>query len=467
MTFQDLRIMAPKEAPPVPAGKGTFSGLFSLAYMGWMALALTACAIHPVGMALTTAIVVGWAVTSPRRGVQALSLLVIIKYLNPALASFYPYSGMVFWVCLYVICLSWIFRMRPRDLKYVAPVAYFYLVVLVLSFWSSQPLISILKATSFCGVVSCLLLAYAGMHREDQEVLLRWFFSLALTVLVLSLFTLPFPHIAFQRNGRGFQGILNHPQAFGIFWPPFVLWLVFDSLFQPSAHSRKLEVAFVGVMLAMVFASRSRTGMVAVVVGFMAAVFFLLLSKRLRQQAVIKKGLAVAAAVGLCLVAAAATLPPVREALRAYVYKGGEATSVEEAFYNSRGRIVARQWRNFLKSPWTGNGFGVYAEGFFPSGVKTFAGIPFSASVEKGITPTAVLEEIGLIGATALLMWLGFLAAPLLSTGAASSTAMFMGCLGVNLGEAIFFSLGGNGLFYWLLMGWCWAWSRPAGGGSF
>ncbi|SMC26704.1 O-antigen ligase like membrane protein [Desulfacinum hydrothermale DSM 13146] len=436
---------------------------FSLASMGIACGLLGLAAAHPFALTAVIVGLAGYALLGSKQAVQALSLMVLIKYLNPALCDFPPLSGILFWGMTYAACLSFLIRLKPANLLAAVPVAYFYLVVLTLSFWSSQPLISILKATSFCGVVACLLIGYQGMDQKDTEGLGRWFFSLAAALFVASLPTLPFADIAFHRNGKSFQGILNHPQAFGIFWPPFILWFAFDWLFQPSERSRNVETLFLAGMLAMVIASRARTGMAAILLGSCATLVLLFCSKNLRRRTVLKRGLAAALAMGICVVAAVAAIPSVQEGVKAYLYKGEDARSVKEAFHQSRGRIIGRQWKNFLKSPWTGNGFGVYAEGFFPSGVKTFAGIPISASVEKGVTPTAVLEEIGVIGTVALLVFLIFLTKPLLSPGCAPWVAMFMGCLAVNFGEAIFFSLGGNGLFYWLLMGWCRAAARMAG----
>lgn len=425
-----------------------FCGLFLLASLHYYAVATII-----VGLA-------GYALKSRRDAVQALSLMVVIKYLNPALCDFPPYSGVLFWGVTYAACLSFLVRMEPKSIFLALPVVYFYVVVLVLSFWSSSPLISILKATSFCGVVACLLTGYGGMSREDCQYLGRWFFSLAAAVLFASLPTLFFRDIGFHRNGRGFQGILNHPQAFGIFWPPFILWLTFDHLFSSEERSQKFETTFMAAMIAMVFASRARTGMAAVLVGFAATICLLLFSQRLREKIVLKRGLVATLAVVLCFFAAFAAVPAVRQHIGDYLRKGEQERTVDEALYHSRGRIIVQQWERFLERPWTGHGFGVYAEGYFPGNVKTFAGIPISASVEKGITVTAVLEEIGILGTLALLVFLFFLLAPLLHSEAVPPLAMFMGCLGVNFGEAVFFSLGGNGLFYWLLMGWCWACAR-------
>ena len=59
-----------------------------------------------------------------------------------------------------------------------------------------------------------------------------------------------------------------------------------------------------------------------------------------------------------------------------YLYKGteGQVSTLNQAFYNSRGGGALGEWDDFLQKPWFGNGFGVYPDGHFPSGVQTFDG---------------------------------------------------------------------------------------------
>ncbi len=96
---------------------------------------------------------------------------------------------------------------------------------------------------------------------------------------------------------------------------------------------------------------------------------------------------------------------------------------------------------------------GIYPSGDVPSGVKTFLGIPISASTEKGFIPTAVLEETGLIGTVFWLYFIFSLIRLALKSNDIRWIAMFFGCLFVNVGEAVFFSVGGIGLHLWLLIG--------------
>jgi hypothetical protein len=113
------------------------------------------------------------------------------------------------------------------------------------------------------------------------------------------------------------------------------------------------------------------------------------------------------------------------------------------------------EWRNFLNSPWLGNGFGVYPDGKFPSGVVMFAGIPISAPIEKGFLPTAILEEGGIVGAACLALLIAWIGRRAWRAQDLRWRAMFVACLGVNIGECVFLSPGGIGILNWLLMGVC------------
>ena len=144
--------------------------------------------------------------------------------------------------------------------------------------------------------------------------------------------------------------------------------------------------------------------------------------------------------------------PQVLEPMQSFAIKG-EEKPIGEAFYASRGKRIEEQWRNFTEQPITGHGFGIYSSGDVPSGVKTFLGIPISAPTEKGFIPTAVLEETGIIGSIFFLYFLFSLIRLALKGTDIRWIAMFFGCLFVNVGEAVFFSVGGIGLHIWLLMG--------------
>jgi hypothetical protein len=144
-----------------------------------------------------------------------------------------------------------------------------------------------------------------------------------------------------------------------------------------------------------------------------------------------------------------------QEELQAVVLKGDEGKDLATAFESSRGSGMVQQWRNFLDAPLTGHGFGVYRYGVRggEEHVKRFLGIPISASAEKGVAFTSVLEEVGLFGGILFYGLLIAIVAAMARGPSIGALAMVVCCIAVNFGEAIIFATGGMGLFMWLLIG--------------
>jgi len=125
-----------------------------------------------------------------------------------------------------------------------------------------------------------------------------------------------------------------------------------------------------------------------------------------------------------------------------------------EIYENSRGSVIENSMDNFFKNPFTGIGFGVGSEATeFDIASDKLLGIPLSAPTEKGFLPSTVLEEVGIIGAVCFIMLLFSLLKIIFTSGNQLSLLIFFTCLMVNMGEMIFFSFGGIGLYIWLMIG--------------
>ena len=133
--------------------------------------------------------------------------------------------------------------------------------------------------------------------------------------------------------------------------------------------------------------------------------------------------------------------------------KDEETITVEEAFHRSRGAGIAYQWKRFLQKPLTGNGFGIDVAHGHEKNPRTFLGIPLSSPTEKGFMPVAFLEEVGIIGLISFIPLLLFLVMNAASQRDIGLISMFFACLFVNIGEAVFFSPGYIGGYFWLLIG--------------
>lgn len=418
-------------------------------------------AIHPYVISGVLIILCGYAILGPKQFIQALSLSVVIKYLNPAIYAFPFYSGILFWLVIFCSCIRCISIISKKSLKIILPLIYFYILVMALSVVSANPLISILKISAFTFTVAAVLIGYFELDENNLSEITMFFVSLAGSVFLLSIPTFFLPTIGFYRNGKGFQGILNHPQAFGTFYAPFAAWLASIFLFKKDKFNIQIKYFFVLLMvLIFIILTKTRTAALTIAVSLSITLFLFIFTKNRDKSLANLKRPIVMVSILLVLFTTIATTNI--DFICDFVFKGGEKTSIVNSFYHSRGKAIELQWSNFLKHPLTGNGFGVYTSGSFPSDIKTFVGIPISAPVEKGIMPTALLEEIGIIGAICFLLFFFSLVKYIVKHAELQWTAMFLGCFFVNTGEAVFFSVGGIGLFFWLLMGLCLGWAKES-----
>ena len=114
--------------------------------------------------------------------------------------------------------------------------------------------------------------------------------------------------------------------------------------------------------------------------------------------------------------------------------------------------LIMASLDNFERAPITGIGFGVPTNARYFRPQIGFMGMPVGASVEKGFMPSAVLEEIGLPGAIFTLWIILTLAAPVIRQPDLTLFWVLATSLIVNFGEMVFFSVGGMGFYFWLMM---------------
>ena len=123
--------------------------------------------------------------------------------------------------------------------------------------------------------------------------------------------------------------------------------------------------------------------------------------------------------------------PAIGDRVTTFLLKDDSAVSVTESLQQSRMGLVQRSMDNFWKYPLTGIGFGV------PSNENL---------------PAAVLEETGIVGFLLWVTLIVMLFRIVYRQGTATQFWLLAVCMLVNAGEAIFFAIGGNGLFMWLLV---------------
>ena len=395
-----------------------------------------------------------WALSGPLAALQSLSLFVVVRNFNPQLAAHGALSGMLAWALPLAVSVRFLPQVTAQSLRVLAPLWLFCAVAALCSILTSPAVaVSIMKAATLAVVASGVLIASQRLTPVEARSLGTWLRTLALVVTALSLLTLVRPGIAHLPNSDLLNGILSQSQALGAFLAPFAAaslaqWILARQL---TTSIRKITwCAIVGCTLL----TLSRTAALATMLGLAFAVIGGAAGNKRAGGADARRALGLVVLLSLVLLVVELATGRVLSSVAHFALKGSQA-SVGEAFEASRGGLVITQLHNFMSSPWIGHGFGVYADGVFPSGVKMFAGIPVSAPVEKGVLPTAVLEETGIVGFVCLAYLIYTLVRSVWRRVSHAVVAMLIACLFVNLGEAILLSPGGMGLHIWLLMGWC------------
>lgn len=450
-----MQVTAREQAPPNSRGK-IWNGPYILQnwLYFWTALLLVAWFTpYSFGLLLCGGIAL-YSLRSPRHSVEALGMLAFL------IISGKTGISLGRWVVLFAAFGRMLWdgafggRSTPR-LAYV--LLLFFVAVLPLSvFASTFPLVSALKLTTF--TLGTVVMA-AGFHRTRHlaDYWLSWVFTLGVFILLASLPLYGLP-AGYATNSVGFQGILIHPQTFGPVLAPITALLIGLYFFR----QRTSKVIFLCVGLGMVgmYFSLSRTSLLALMLagvltailgfGFKPDTWGVDLSRALGQPAVVIGGI-------LVLALGALQWTAIQSDLESFLTKDSGSASLVQALEESRGYRMSRSMQNFWENPLTGIGFGA------PSDPLRFArqlergpyGIPLSASVEKGFMPTAVLEETGIVGAILTLLLLFFLFAPAVQHPDPTLCWVMATCLFLNLGEMVFFSIGGMGFFLWFVMSFC------------
>lgn len=315
--------------------------------------------------------------------------------------------------------------------------------------------ISILKALSWTLAMATLVSAWTGLNPEERQQLENQLFWGLVLILLVSL-PLAATSLGYLRNGTGFQGILNHPQAFGPAMGLLGVWSIGRML--TERQPGWWLIGLIGACAVLVLMSEARTAGFAIAGGVLLAV---LLARSFigRPFAHIAPGLRssrIWAVLFVALIGGLAMAPKVVHTLQSYTTKSGRAHvgGILEAYERSRGHLIDAMLNNISRYPLTGIGFGVASEpALTVVGEATILGLPTSAPVEKGVAPLAVMEEIGLPGAALVAFWMLFL----LRSAARGGLAPFVVCLTallLNMGEATLFSPGGFGLLSLILFGW-------------
>ena len=396
-----------------------------------------------------------WALGGARRAIEALTLSWLLTFLNPGICSLAAQSDLLRWIVIAAAFVSVVVSALRNRFSIPASLVWLLAFSGVSAFLavavSYAPDVSLFKLVSFTLGAGTILW---GFHLTAHEASYwrTWFLVLLAVVVFVSLPLIAMP-LGYVRNNRGFQGILNHPQAYGTFLGVLSAWLTI-MLFE-----RRLWGIFpwtlLAAALASLFLTQSRTGAVAAVGAPLLCVAWNIL----RRPGVMRRGMTLLVRLSPVLIIGVIVIllnvQTIQRSIESFILKGRTGRAVAEAFHASRGDVIQESWANFQEHPITGIGFGVASDPRkFHVKRDSVLNLPVGASVEKGFLFSAVLEEVGILG---FALFVGLIASILWPTfrskTAMAPLALALGALLVNVGESLFFALGGAGLLVWLLFG--------------
>jgi hypothetical protein len=328
---------------------------------------------------------------------------------------------------------------------------------LVLHSYFISPMVdvSILKAISWTVATTTIISAWSGLTQAERELAaleLLWFLVF---ILLISL-PLMATRLGYLRNVTGFQGILNHPQAFGPTMALLGSLLVARLLGERRATWNSFGL--LGFCLFAVLASESRTAGLAILLAIPLAAVVASALAGLSIQTMLPglRSPRLWTVIFTATFAGFVMAPVIADRIDLYITKSGRAEvgSVFEAYDLSRGRLIEGMKENIIERPFTGIGFGLASDpAIMQVNRDPVLGLPIGAPVEKGVLPLAILEEVGIPGALFVGTWLFIV---IRSAGRAGITPLAVGltALLLNFGEATLFSANGLGLLLLLFLGW-------------
>lgn len=306
--------------------------------------------------------------------------------------------------------------------------------------------ISILKILSWFIAAFVLINTWARITEEDKENLYQFIILILKLVTILSLPLFLIPEIGFAKNGTGFQGLLNHPQAFG----PTMALLGTIMVGKILANKKLLfsETIWFFGCLVLIILSQARTAGLALVLGILLSLLLnpILIKKGFFEANPILKNKNIYLWLIIIIGITGLASPLYIENIKSYIFKRSEYSNVTELADESRGALVKDMLHNISEKPILGIGFGVASD---PNSLEVtrdpIFNLPISATIEKGVLPIAIIEELGIFVGIIVFIWLFYSLRKAAKYNIQSLTVL-MCILCLNLGEYMFFSIGGMGM---------------------
>ena len=418
----------------------------------WFPLFTTILRFIPATADFVYFILVGYALLGRRHVIETFFLSWLFSSFNPVIAPITEYDllsrNIISLSCFFSILLRSNLAKMDSLVLFTVGLGFFFVVHSI--FFSQIKIVSILKALNWTLIITALFLAWKGLNSLEYENTKKWMLEFLLIIALISLPLILVPEIGFFLNDKLFQGILNHPQVFGITIAGLGALLV-GQLYNHKGYDLLLKIKIL-ICFLLIYITGSRTAGFSLFFATMMSILFFNIfgPNKIILLYKLKKNTLFSIIIIFFLFLAYIFINEVRDFIISYMAKQTEFDSILSLFKNSREVIYRPIIDNIIENPLIGIGFGIGSDQSSMN-IIYFNGIPVSAAVEKGVLPLAIWEEVGVFGLFFFIMWVLILIRRSIADSLAA-TIVILTFLLFNLSEAGLFSPGGLGMLYLIVL---------------
>lgn len=423
-----------------------------------------------------------WAALMRKNGWALLGyvLLPVIFFLNASVIGVGGHAQLIARLGIMALPFTFVIQRLPSRSCMTVPVgaiAGYMICAFISSSFGWFPMISYFKMLNFILFILGLKIGVQNLNGGREEICLvrHGFLAIAFFLIVGSLLSYPFPAIGYsmeianarlwgavgtdgeigkdlvERGGKIlFSGLLNHSQVLAPMTTMLTMWVILDLLFV----MRKWTLIHGIILIAspvLMFMTRSRTGLFSFLIGLAFLIGYAM--PRYNLPMAVKgrvKNLVITAGFFLVIVAVVGEIHS--SMISRWVFKTEEIDtihgSVDEVMASRMG-LVESNMRDFRLNPFIGKGFQTTEDHKYAYQQGKISIL--SAPIEKGVLPTMILGECGILGAISFSCFIWVFYRYLSKRRYFVVIVLFTTFLATNMGEASFFSPGGPGGMYWLI----------------
>lgn len=422
----------------------------------WFTLFVIILRLIPETSDFSYLILAGYALLSRQKIIEALLLSWLFNFLNPVFTPVAENSSFLTNVVIIACFFSILFRanLKNTDKFTILTLGMSFFFIIHGFFFSQVTLISILKVINWTFTILTLYLAWKGMDSLEYENAKKFIKRILSLIVLLSILILQFSKIGFTVNNNYFQGILSHPQAFGM--TAAGLCAIFMAQIARQNRATLLSVIMIVICISLTIFSGSRTSLFSLIFSIiiLLLLFPLRTIKTLNSVSHFSINKLFLVIVFFFILFACLILSDISitNFIIRFINKADDLTlnNIVINYQISRSILYEPMIANIFENFFTGIGFGIASDPLNMN-IKYFKDIPVSAPIEKGNLLLAILEEVGLYGFILFMIWILILFR-LVIANSSSDLIVLLTFLLFNLGEAGLFSPKGYGMLYLIVI---------------